>query len=73
MSTILENYPLLLSMSDVAEVLGISRITARKLVRNNSLPAVKVGNRYKVSKNKLLVYLGEDEENYNALRKEMKI
>lgn len=66
MASLLENYPILLSISDVAEVLGISRNTARKLVKNNSLPAVKVGNRYKVTKTKLLTYLGEDEKNHTS-------
>lgn len=75
MSNLLEKYPPLLSISDVAEILGISCNTARKLVKNNSLPTVKIGNRFKVTKNKLLRYLGENEDSYSTFttQKEMTI
>lgn len=66
MNNLLEKYPPLLSISDVAEILGISRNTARKLVKDNSLPAVIVGKRYKVVKNNLLNYLGVNEESFSA-------
>lgn len=74
MSKLLEKYPPLLNISDVAEILGVSRNTARKLVKNNTLPAVLVGKRYKVTKNKLLSYLGENEDSYStSTRKEAAI
>ena len=59
MNNFLENYPAILNISDVAEILGVTPNTVRKLVKTNDLHAVKVGTRYKVTKNKLLVYLGE--------------
>ena len=62
MSNLLEEYPAILNISDVAEILGVTPNTVRNLVKANSLHAVKVGKRYRVTKNKLLVYLGESDE-----------
>ncbi len=62
MNHLLDEYPAILNITDVAEILGVTPNTVRKLVKANSLHAVKVGKRYKITKNKLLVYLGEDEE-----------
>lgn len=59
MSNLLDGYPPILSLSDVAEILGVSTNTIRKLVKNDILQAVKVGKRYKVTRNKLLFYLRE--------------
>lgn len=61
MSNLLNDYPAILNITDVAEILGVTPNTVRKLVKANSLHAVKVGKRYKITKNKLLAYLGEDE------------
>lgn len=60
MITLLEKYPPLLSVSDVAEILGVSCNTVRKLIKDNYIPAVKIGSRYKVTKNKLLSFLDEE-------------
>ena len=62
MNNLFEEYPAILNISDVAEILGVTPNTVRKLVKTNCLHAVKVGKRYKVTKNKLLAYLGENEE-----------
>lgn len=62
MNNLFDEYPAILNISDVAEILGVTPNTVRKLVKTNSLHAVKVGKRYKVTKNKLLAYLGENEE-----------
>lgn len=62
MRRLLDEYPAILSISDVADILGVTPNTVRKLVKTNSIHAVKIGKRYKITKNKLLLYLGEDEE-----------
>lgn len=62
MNDFLKEYPAILNISDVAEILGVTPNTVRKLVKTHSLQAVKIGKRYKVTKNKLLLYLGESED-----------
>jgi excisionase family DNA binding protein len=59
---LLIGYPPILNVSDVAKILGVSPNTVRKLIKSNSLHAVKIGKRYKITKNKLLYYLGETNE-----------
>ena len=49
-------------VSDLHLSSGTYMRQVRKLVKTNCLHAVKVGKRYKVTKNKLLAYLGENEE-----------
>ena len=55
----LEIYPPILNVADVADILGVSINTVRKLIKDGSLQAIKVGKRYRITKNKLLYYLGE--------------
>ena len=62
MNNLLDEYPAILNVSNVAEILDVSPNTIRKLIKDKSLQAVKVGKRYKITKNKLLAYLGESEE-----------
>lgn len=62
MNDLLKDYPPILNISDVASILGVTPNTIRKLIKNDSIHAVKVGKRYKVTKNKLLSFLGETEE-----------
>ena len=61
MNSFLYEYPPILNVSDVAEILGVTPNTIRMLIKNDSLHAVKIGKRYKITKNKLLNYLGESE------------
>lgn len=62
MSNLLDEYPAILNVTDVAEILGVSPNTIRKLIKDNGLPAIKIGKSYKVTRNKLLIYLGEIED-----------
>ena len=62
MNDLLNDYPPILNINEVAEILGVTPNTIRKLVKNNSIHAVKVGKRYKITKTKLLNYLGEYED-----------
>lgn len=62
MGDILEEYPPILTIAEVATILGISNNTVRKLIKDNSIQSIKIGRRYKITKSKLLSYLGESTE-----------
>ena len=50
----LEELPLMMNMTDVAAVLGISRAGAYKLAHNADFPAFQIGKRIVVSREKFL-------------------
>lgn len=49
-----DELPLMLSVAEVAAVLGISRAGAYELVHGNEFPALKIGSRIVVPKDKVL-------------------
>ena len=51
--------PLMLSVPEVAAVLGISRAGAYELVRSDGFPALKIGSRIVVPKDKLIAWVDE--------------
>ena len=51
--------PLMLSVPEVAKVLGISRAGAYQLVRSAGFPHMKIGNRILVPKDKFLKWIDE--------------
>ena len=51
------DYPDSLSLSDVAELLGVSTRLASRLIRSGELFAVKVGREYRVAKTSVMEYL----------------
>ena len=53
----LEELPLMMNMTDVAAVLGISRAGAYKLVHDSYFPAFQIGKRIVVSRKKFLGWL----------------
>ena len=53
----LEELPLMMNMTDVAAVLGISRAGAYKLSHDSRFPAFQIGNRIVVSREKFLDWL----------------
>ena len=58
--TVYKNYdelPLMLSVPEVAAVLGISRAGAYELVRSDSFPTLKVGSRIVVPKEKFIEWV----------------
>lgn len=61
MHNLFEKYPEVLNVADVAKILGVSPNTIRSLIKVNAIRAVKVGKRYRITKTKLLAYLGETE------------
>ena len=52
-----DELPLMLSVPEVAAVLGISRAGAYELVRSRGFPTLKIGNRIVVPKEKFLVWI----------------
>ena len=54
--------PLMLSVPEVGEVLGISRAGAYELVRSKGFPKVKIGNRIVVPKEKLIQWIEDQTE-----------
>ena len=60
--TVYKNYdelPLMLLVPEVAAVLGISRAGAYELVRSDGFPALKIGSRIVVPKDKLIAWVDE--------------
>ena len=49
--------PLMLSAPDVASVLGISRAGAYELVRSDGFPALRIGSRIVVPKEKFIDWI----------------
>lgn len=52
-----EDYPDLLTIDDVREMLGIGRNTAYALCKNNIIPCRKIGNKWRIAKSSVLQYL----------------
>ena len=52
-----DNLPLMLSVPDIAKVLGISRAGAYELAHNKAFPSMKVGSRIIISKDKFLLWI----------------
>ena len=48
-----EDLPLMLSVPEMAAVLGISRAGAYELARSEGFPALRIGNRIVIPKDKL--------------------
>ena len=54
-----DELPLMLSVPEVASVLGISRAGAYELVRSDGYPALKIGSRIVVPKEKFIKWVDE--------------
>ena len=57
MDELLECYPLLLSISDVAEILDITPATVRRHIKSNDLPHIKIGRLIRIPKDSLIACL----------------
>ena len=54
-----DELPLMLSVPEVAAVLGISRAGAYELVRSDGFPTLKIGSRIVVPKEKFIAWVDE--------------
>ena len=52
-----DDLPLMLSVPDVASVLGISRAGAYELVRSDGFPALRIGSRIVVPKERFIDWI----------------
>ena len=60
--TVYKNYnelPLMLSVPEVAAVLGISRAGTYELVRSEGFPSLKIGSRIVVPKEKFIQWIND--------------
>lgn len=62
MEELLKEYPLVLSISEVAEILNVSPATVRRHIKNNELPYVKLGRLVRIPKARLVAYLNQNFE-----------
>ena len=60
MDELLKNYPAVLNISDVAEILNITPSTVRRHIKNGDLPHIKVGRLVRIPKDSLISYLHGD-------------
>lgn len=59
MEKYLQTYPPILSVNDVAYILGITAKTVRYLIKTGDISSIKVGRLIKIPKNKLIDYLDQ--------------
>ena len=55
--TTYDDLPLMLSVPDIASVLGISRAGAYELVRSDGFPSLRIGSRIVVPKEKFIDWI----------------
>ena len=56
------SYPDLVDITQLKEMLGIGITLAYRLVRNNTIQALKVGRQYKIPKRNIISYLTNQKE-----------
>ena len=61
-----EQLPLVLSVPEIAAVLGISRAAAYELVRSKEFPSLRIGTRIVVPKDKFINWINRRVEEKNA-------
>ena len=55
-----DDLPLMLSVPDLTDALGISRARAYELVKSEGFPALHIGNRILVPKDELVAWIKEN-------------
>lgn len=56
-NTLFEEYPELVSVSDLMNMLGIGRVLAYRLITDKKVKAVKIGREYKIVKNSVIALI----------------
>ena len=51
-----DEYPDILTVSDIQRALGIGRKTAYKLLKSKQIKSIRIGNKYKIPKRCLIAY-----------------
>jgi len=55
-----DDLPLMLSVPDLVDILGISRAGAYELVKSEGFPSLHIGNRVLVPKEELIAWIKEN-------------
>ena len=55
------NYPDILSVAQLMEMLQIGKILAYKLIESKNIKAIKIGREYKVLKNSIIDFINKGE------------
>lgn len=61
MNELLAKYPAVLDVATVAEILGVTPATVRRLLKANVIPSVNVGRLTRVTKDKLCVVVSSSD------------
>lgn len=56
-NTLFEEYPELVSVSDLMNMLSIGRVLAYRLISDKKVKAVKIGREYKIVKNSVIALI----------------
>lgn len=56
-TNIFNNYPDVVSIEELQDMLHIGRSTAYKLIKENTIKSIKVGKQYRIPKNNIINYL----------------
>ena len=59
LSNILTNYPPVLSVKQVAEILAVSQNTAYEIVRSKQIHSIRVGRSYRIPLDAVIKYLDD--------------
>lgn len=51
-----DEFPDILSVSDIQQAFGIGRNTAYKLLKEKQIKSIRIGNKYKIPKSCLIAY-----------------
>ena len=60
MNELLNQYPAVLTITEVAEILNVTPATVRRHIKSNDLPHIKVGRLVRIPKDSLIDYLHGD-------------
>lgn len=57
----LEEYNDVITINDVAQILGVGRLSVTKLIKDGKIPSKKIGRLYRIRKQAVLDYLSEND------------
>lgn len=64
MEKLFSNYPDILNVTEMAQMLGIGRNQAYRLIKENIIPHRDIGRQHRIAKANIIKYImGEGEEN----------
>lgn len=58
----LDNYNDVITIKEVAEILGIGRLSATNLIKDGTIPSKKIGRLYRIRKQAVIDYLSNNDK-----------